>query len=59
LAKLASTDPAAYVYLTESILEWPDQRTLARWVERAGWTGIEWRDLSGGIVALHRARRPE
>jgi demethylmenaquinone methyltransferase/2-methoxy-6-polyprenyl-1,4-benzoquinol methylase len=59
LAKLASTDPAAYVYLTESILEWPDQRTLARWVERAGWTGIEWRDLSGGIVALHRARRPD
>jgi demethylmenaquinone methyltransferase/2-methoxy-6-polyprenyl-1,4-benzoquinol methylase len=27
-------------------------------VAAAGWTGVQWRNLSGGIVALHRATRP-
>ena len=26
--------------------------------ESAGWTGVEWRNITGGIVALHRARKP-
>jgi demethylmenaquinone methyltransferase/2-methoxy-6-polyprenyl-1,4-benzoquinol methylase len=58
LARAASHDPVAYDYLTDSILDWPDQRTLAHLLGEAGWTDIEWRNLSGGIVALHRARRP-
>lgn len=57
VARLASSDSPAYTYLTESILDWPDQAGLADLMREAGWSAIEWRNLSGGIVALHRARR--
>jgi demethylmenaquinone methyltransferase/2-methoxy-6-polyprenyl-1,4-benzoquinol methylase len=56
LARLVSSNPAAYEYLAESIQAWPDQERLAETIEQAGWTGVEWRNLSGGIVALHRGR---
>jgi demethylmenaquinone methyltransferase/2-methoxy-6-polyprenyl-1,4-benzoquinol methylase len=56
LARLVSSNPAAYEYLAESIQAWPDQERLAQTIEQAGWTGVEWRNLSGGIVALHRGR---
>ncbi len=55
LAKAVSSSPDAYVYLAESIRAWPDQAGLARLIGEAGWAGAEWRNLSGGIVALHRA----
>jgi demethylmenaquinone methyltransferase/2-methoxy-6-polyprenyl-1,4-benzoquinol methylase len=51
-----SSNPEAYLYLAESILAWPAQRPLAELVEQAGWGEVEWLDLTGGIVALHRAR---
>jgi demethylmenaquinone methyltransferase/2-methoxy-6-polyprenyl-1,4-benzoquinol methylase len=57
VATKVSSDPAAYVYLAESIRAWPDQAALAAVVEAAGWTDVAWRDLTGGIVALHRATR--
>lgn len=57
LAKI-SPNPAAYSYLAESILAWPDQQGLADLMVEAGWTGVEWQNLSGGIVALHRGWRP-
>ena len=56
LARAASSNPDAYVYLAESIQAWPDQRALAARLAAAGWTGVEWRDLTGGVVALHRGR---
>jgi demethylmenaquinone methyltransferase/2-methoxy-6-polyprenyl-1,4-benzoquinol methylase len=56
-AKLVSSNPEAYVYLAESIPAWPDQAGLARWLAGAGWRRVEWRNLTGGIVALHRAVR--
>lgn len=55
LARAVSSSPDAYVYLAESIRAWPDQRGLADLIAGAGWQAPEWRDLSGGIVALHRA----
>ncbi|WP_206515908.1 demethylmenaquinone methyltransferase [Nocardioides pantholopis] len=55
IARAVSSSPDAYVYLAESIRAWPDQRGLADLVAAAGWQRPEWRDLSGGIVALHRA----
>ena len=55
VARTVSSNPDAYVYLAESIRAWPDQAALAEQVREAGWTGVEWRNLSGGIVALHRA----
>ena len=53
-----SSNPDAYVYLAESIRAWPDQPGLAKRLQQAGWTKVAWRNLSGGIVALHRAPRP-
>jgi len=55
VAKAVSSSPDAYVYLAESIREWPDQRGLAKMIAEAGWSGVQIRNLSGGIVALHRA----
>lgn len=52
---LLSSNPRAYDYLAESILAWPDQHTLAGLLRGAGWADVEWKNLSGGIVALHRA----
>jgi len=58
LARLGS-NPASYDYLVESILAWRDQRGVARLLRTCGWTDVAWRNLSVGIVALHRAIRPE
>ncbi|MET0642364.1 MAG: demethylmenaquinone methyltransferase [Jiangellaceae bacterium] len=58
LARRVSSSPDAYVYLAESIRAWPDQRALAGRIAAVGWSGVRWRDLSGGIVALHHANRP-
>ncbi|WP_030526703.1 demethylmenaquinone methyltransferase [Phycicoccus jejuensis] len=58
IARAVSSNPDSYVYLAESIQAWPDQRGLARQVADAGWGAVQWRDLSGGIVALHRATKP-
>ena len=58
VARRTSSNPEAYVYLAESIRAWPDQQQLARDMAAAGWEHVQWRDLTGGIVALHRATRP-
>jgi demethylmenaquinone methyltransferase / 2-methoxy-6-polyprenyl-1,4-benzoquinol methylase len=53
-ARRLTSDPEAYQYLARSIGAWPDQPGLARWLQQAGFTEVAWRDLTGGIVALHR-----
>jgi demethylmenaquinone methyltransferase/2-methoxy-6-polyprenyl-1,4-benzoquinol methylase len=58
VARVVSSNPEAYLYLAESIRAWPGQRALAARIGAAGWTEVAWRDLVGGAVALHRARRP-
>jgi len=57
-ARLVTSDAPAYGYLARSIQAWPDQRALAATVAAAGWERVRWKDLTGGIVALHHARRP-
>lgn len=57
ISRTVSSSPDAYVYLAESIRAWPDQARLAVMVADAGWRRPEWQNLSGGIVALHRATR--
>lgn len=57
VAKAVSSNAEAYDYLNESIREWPDQRTLSAWIREAGWTDVAFRNLSMGIVALHRGRK--
>jgi demethylmenaquinone methyltransferase/2-methoxy-6-polyprenyl-1,4-benzoquinol methylase len=54
VARAVSSNPDAYVYLAESIRAWPDQPALAVRLQKAGWSSVAWRNLSGGIVALHR-----
>ena len=54
LAAKVSSNPAAYGYLAESILAWPNQDGLAAVMDEAGWQRVEWNNLAGGIVALHR-----
>ncbi len=58
VAKTVSSNAEAYDYLNESIRDWPDQRTLSAWIREAGWTDVAFRNLSLGIVALHRAKKP-
>jgi demethylmenaquinone methyltransferase/2-methoxy-6-polyprenyl-1,4-benzoquinol methylase len=57
VATKVSSNPDAYVYLAESIREWPNQADLASLIAQAGWSSVAWRDLTGGIVALHRATK--
>lgn len=59
LARVASSNPAAYEYLMESIQAWPDQRALAGWLREAGFERVAYRNLTAGIVALHRGYKPE
>lgn len=59
IAKGTSSNPAAYLYLGESIEQWPDQAELASWLRRAGFTRVAHRNLTAGVVALHRGRKPE
>ena len=58
VARKVSSNPDAYVYLAESIKAWPDQAGLATLVGGAGWEQVGWQNLTGGVVALHRAVRP-
>jgi demethylmenaquinone methyltransferase/2-methoxy-6-polyprenyl-1,4-benzoquinol methylase len=53
-----SSNPDAYGYLAESIKAWPDQGELSQWIRGAGFTRVAYRNLTGGIVALHRGSKP-
>lgn len=55
IATSVSSNPESYVYLAESIQGWPDQEALAKIIVEAGWGRVEWKNLSGGIVALHHS----
>lgn len=59
IAEKTSSNPEAYVYLAESIRAWPDQAALAQDMRECGWTRVQWRNVTGGIVALHRGWREE
>ncbi|WP_344840383.1 demethylmenaquinone methyltransferase [Kribbella ginsengisoli] len=58
VAKAVSTNPDAYVYLAESVRAWPAQAPLADTIAASGWTHVQWRNLTGGLVAIHRAVKP-
>jgi demethylmenaquinone methyltransferase/2-methoxy-6-polyprenyl-1,4-benzoquinol methylase len=58
VARVAGTNGDAYDYLNESIRDWPDQKRLSAWIRDAGWSDVAYRNLTFGIVALHRARKP-
>lgn len=58
IARVVSSDAESYEYLAESIRAWPDQPALGRVIAEAGWSAVRWRNLTGGIVALHAATKP-
>ena len=53
IAKRTASNPEAYIYLAESIKAWPNQSELALDMERVGWKNITWKNLTGGVVAVH------
>jgi demethylmenaquinone methyltransferase/2-methoxy-6-polyprenyl-1,4-benzoquinol methylase len=54
MGKIIAGDSESYRYLAESIRMHPDQETLKGMMENAGFDRVEYFNLSGGIVALHR-----
>jgi len=57
IGRLIAGDEASYRYLAESIRRHPDQQTLKTMMEEAGFARVDVRNLTGGIVAIHRGYR--
>ena len=57
LGQVVAGDRDAYQYLAESIRRFPPQRELARMMEDAGLEQVRFRNLTGGIAALHSGWR--
>ena len=55
IGKFVAKDEASYQYLVESIRMHPDQETLKDMIETAGFSRVEYFNLMGGVVAIHRA----
>jgi demethylmenaquinone methyltransferase/2-methoxy-6-polyprenyl-1,4-benzoquinol methylase len=55
---LISGSRSAYEYLPDSVSRFPDQKELASIMERAGFEAVTFRNLTGGIAALHLGTRP-
>ncbi|HEV7462711.1 MAG TPA: bifunctional demethylmenaquinone methyltransferase/2-methoxy-6-polyprenyl-1,4-benzoquinol methylase UbiE [Methyloceanibacter sp.] len=57
LGGLVTGDSASYRYLVESIRRFPDQKTFMGLIEDAGFERARYRNLTGGIAAIHSAWR--
>jgi len=57
VGRLISRHDSAYSYLPESVLRFPEPPALARRMVAAGFDDVRWDVMTGGIVAVHRARR--
>jgi len=53
IGEAIANDRAAYEYLVESIRRFPPQKQVAKMILAAGFSQVKWRDLSGGVVAMH------
>ncbi|MEZ5534765.1 MAG: bifunctional demethylmenaquinone methyltransferase/2-methoxy-6-polyprenyl-1,4-benzoquinol methylase UbiE [Thiolinea sp.] len=54
MGKLIANDADSYRYLAESIRMHPDQETLKGMLENAGFERVTYKNMTGGIVALHK-----
>ena len=54
IGKLVAGDESSYRYLAESIRMHPDQETLKSMMEEAGFFKVDYANLTGGVVALHK-----
>ncbi len=57
LGSMVAGDAEAYRYLAESIRRFPPQKQFARMIEAAGLSRVQFRNLTGGIAAMHSAWR--
>ena len=57
IAGVITRDKQAYTYFAKTIIEWPAPVEFARIITDNGWQRVGYRNLSGGIVALHRATK--
>jgi demethylmenaquinone methyltransferase/2-methoxy-6-polyprenyl-1,4-benzoquinol methylase len=55
---VVSGSRGAYEYLPDSVTRFPDQRRLVELMREAGFEGVGYRNLTGGIAALHTGARP-
>ncbi|OCG28107.1 bifunctional demethylmenaquinone methyltransferase/2-methoxy-6-polyprenyl-1,4-benzoquinol methylase [Gilliamella sp. wkB108] len=53
MGKIVANDANSYRYLAESIRMHPDQKTLKKMMEDAGFVDVKYHNMTGGIVALH------
>jgi demethylmenaquinone methyltransferase/2-methoxy-6-polyprenyl-1,4-benzoquinol methylase len=53
IGEAVARDRAAYEYLVESIRRFPPQQTFAKMIEQAGFARVTFRNLTGGIAAMH------
>ena len=56
---LITGDRDGFVYLSKSIKAFPNQQGLARMMEDAGFTDVTWKNYTGGIAAVHVAKKPD
>jgi len=54
---LVSGERGAYEYLPDSVSRFPDQKRLAELMREAGFENVSYRNLTGGIAALHTGTR--
>ena len=57
LGELAASDRESYQYLVESIRRFPAQEAFAEHIRNAGFANVAYRNLTGGIAAIHTGWR--
>ena len=57
MGEAVAGDSESYRYLVESVRRFPDPPAFARLVREAGFGGVSYRLLSGGVVAIHSGFR--
>ena len=56
---LITGDREGFVYLSRSIKAFPNQQGLAAMMEKAGFEDVTWKNYTGGIAAVHVAKKPK
>ncbi len=54
---LVSGSRGAYEYLPDSVSKFPDQKALVRMMQEGGFEGVAYKNLTGGIAAIHSGIR--
>ena len=58
VGKAVTGHRSGFDYLAKSIRAFPDQAAYAKMLEAVGFTDVTWKNYTGGIAAVHVARKP-